>query len=341
MLVRKGFVVLRVIAFAFVVCSICAGVCLGASPDEPVTVHIFYDSVIHFTPDDATRYDTDLVKARDNGRMAVRTVDLGTPPAPARIVAHVAVRPVPKDELEMVDRWDRAGDIRLRLPGMDDVEVVKFMTAYGGPSSYDVDVTDLAPLLRGPCTFVAWIDTWVSPAWHVDFSLEFRPVADAGAPDWADGLFFEESMEEAEVRGGPMARTVTIPDGVHRVVMNYFTSGHCTDGRDADEFESKDNVITVDGVEVYRFKPWRDDCRQFRAANPYCRRWTDGSWSSDYDRSGWCPSDKVDPVEIDLTRVLTPGPHTVGFRVQNIRPRGDDGNLGYWRISAHLVGWKE
>ena len=70
---------------------------------------------------------------------------------------------------------------------------------------------------------------------------------------------------------------------------------------------SKANVISVDGVVVARFHPWRDDCRRFRDRNPYCARWTDGSWSSDYGRSGWCP--------------------------------GKDGHYGYWRLSAHLVGW--
>ena len=47
-------------------------------------------------------------------------------------------------------------------------------------------------------------------------------------------------------------------------------------------------VLAVDGVVVARFHPWRDDCLEFRDRNPYCARWTDGSWSSDYSRSGWC-----------------------------------------------------
>src|SRR5690606_7265530 len=88
----------------------------------------------------------------------------------------------------------------------------------------------------------------------------------------------------------------TIPDGLSRVKLYYLVSGHCTDGRGADEFESKDNVFTVDDVVVYRYQPWRDDCRQYRAINPYNRRWSDGFWSSDYSRTGWCPGTEVNPL---------------------------------------------
>lgn len=310
----------------------------AASHYVPVTVHVFYENMIHFLPDDSGRYDTPVHKARDNGREVVRTVDLGDPPSPAVIKAHFSIKPIPKDEKDVYDRWDRAGHVRMSVPGMDDIEVVKFMTAYGGPSEYTVDVTHLAPLLQGKRTFTAWVDTWVSPAWRVDFSLEFRPVTAVETPDWVHGVFFELSMEEDEVRDDPMTRRVIIPTLAKKVVMHYLVSGHCTDGRGADEFESKDNVITVDGKEVWRFKPWRDDCWQFRTVNPYCRRWSDGSWSSDYSRSNWCPSDKVDPIVIDLTEHLTPGEHTIGFRVENIRPREGD-HLGYWRISSYLLAW--
>ena len=134
---------------------------------------------------------------------------------------------------------------------------------------------------------------------------------------------------------GPAGTAVTPPrafDGGQR-------TGN-TDGTGADEFESKDNVILVNGQEVHRYKPWREDCKSTRGINPYCRRWYEGSWSADFSRSGWCPGLEVLPEEIDATEALTPGDHTVGFRVDNVRPRVDD-HHGYWRVSAYLVGWTE
>ncbi|UCG51781.1 MAG: hypothetical protein JSW58_16675 [Candidatus Latescibacterota bacterium] len=304
-------------------------------------MHVFYENTIHFTPDDSSRYDTPPVVAQDKGRVITRTIDLSSPAHPVRVIAHLAVRPIPKDERNMHDRWDRAGNVRLSFPGSPDIEVVKFITAYGGETVHDVDVTHLLPLFDGTCTFKGFIDTWVTSAWKMDFSLEFRPVENRENPDWVEGLISEENMSEEKLRTGPLTIQVDVPSDITRLVMNYLSTGHCTDGRGADEFESKHNVVTVDGEEVYRYKPWRDDCVRFRAVNPYCARWADGSWSPDYSRSGWCPGDAVAPIEIDLTGYLTPGRHVIGFYVEGVRPRDDDGHFGYWRVSSHLLGWRE
>jgi hypothetical protein len=160
------------------------------------------------------------------------------------------------------------------------------------------------------------------------------------APVWGRALFHEPAVTAQQLADGPLVAAVTVPIGLSRIELRYLVSGHCTDGRGADEFETKDNVVLVDGVEALRVRPWRDDCLQFRAINPYCRRWSDGSWSSDYDRSGWCPGDAVAPMAFDLTGLLAPGEHTIGVTVENVRPRDEDGNHGYWRISAYLLGWE-
>ena len=136
------------------------------------------------------------------------------------------------------------------------------------------------------------------------------------------------------------AATVVVPEGTRGVALHVISTGHCTDGRDADEFITKDNVVLVDGQEVFRWRPWRDDCTEFRAVNPYCAKWSDGSWSSDYSRSGWCPGDVADPVIIDLSAWLTPGPHEISFFVEGIRPADAEGHHGYWRVSASVSGWR-
>jgi hypothetical protein len=131
-----------------------------------------------------------------------------------------------------------------------------------------------------------------------------------------------------------------VPAGLRRVELAAISTGHCTDGTDADEFITKDNVITVDGREVLRWRPWRDDCEKLRPLNPYCARWSDGSWSCDYERSGWCPGDVSPPNIVDLTPWLTPGPHEVAWRVEDIRPANAEGHHGYWRVSAMVTGWR-
>jgi len=307
-------------------------------PAAPAVVTLFDDVTLHFTPDASDRYDTPFATARDNGRVMTTYHEFPAPAGRPRVTAVLRIRPVRQDMLSVVDRWDRAGHVALVKPGMAPVEMVKFVTAYGGATEHEVDVTRLAPLLVGHCAFEVFIDTWVTPAWKVDVELVFAPGAGAGVPAWARGLFFADGGLTAETPA--TSCRVEIPDGTRRTVLNVLVSGHCTDGRDADEFVTKDNVILVDGVEVHRFRPWRDDCGELRALNPYCARWSDGSWSSDYDRSGWCPGDVVRPVAVDLSAWLTPGGHEVEYCVEDIRPADAEGHHGYWRVSAHLAGWR-
>lgn len=306
----------------------------------PQTITLFQDNVIHFAPDDSTLYETAMVSALDAGRIITTHLELQRPSYPVRITARVTVKPMVKDIRNVWDRWDRAGNVRLRKPGQADIEIVKFVTSYGGRTVHEMDVSHLISQLDGACTFLGFIDTWVSPAWQMDFELVYEQVLRDEAPQWIAGLIYDESVTRERLATGPQTVQVVIPEGTHRVLMHYLVSGHCTDGINADEFQTKDNVITVDGQEVLRLRPWRDDCRQFRAINPYCARWSDGSWSSDCSRSGWCPGDVVPPVTVDLSAYLTPGRHQVGFAIEDIRPKGDDGHLGYWRVSSHLLGWE-
>ena len=318
-----------------------AGCAERVAPPAAVTIPLFDDVTVHFTPDQPDRFDTDRAHARDNGRVMVSTAELPGRIGPRRLTLRLSLRPIPLDERNMVDRWDRAGSLRLVPAGGAPVELCRFMTAYGGATDHELDVTHLAPLLAGPCTFEVFIDTWVSPAWTVSAVLESAPLP-AGGVDltrWAAGALCPDEGLTAEA---PTATaTITVPAGVRRVAVAAVSTGHCTDGRDADEFITKDNVLLLDGVEVYRWRPWRDDCDQLRAVNPYCAKWADGMWSSDYERSGWCPGDIAPPLMVELGAVA-PGSHTLAWTVEDIRPRDPadpDGHHGYWRISAAVVGW--
>jgi hypothetical protein len=310
----------------------------ASSAGGPALVTVFEGAPVHFLPDSAAKYERPGLTAADGGRLVRTRVTLPEIAGPHRITALLTVRPVPKTDREVFDRWDRAGNVRLVEGGMPPLEVVRFMTAYGGRTDHEVDVTHLAPLLRGERTFEAFVDTWSSPGWTLDVALRYTPVRDHDNATWASPLFYADSFNREEMPAGAEV-DVEIPAGLRRVVMKYLSTGHCTDGTDADEFISKANVISVDGTVVARYHPWRDDCRKYRDRNPYTARWTDGSWSSDYARSGWCPGTEVLPLEFDLTDHLTPGRHRIGFCIEDIRPKDENGHFGYWRVSAHLVGW--
>lgn len=315
-----------------------AALLVVSSAAHAMTVTVFGSDTIQFDAAHPNRSASATAKPDDNGRVIARTLTLPAPDSSTRIIAHLVINPIPKDEIEVHDRWDRAGDVRVSIPGKPDLELIKFITAYGGRTEYNVDVTHLSPVLQGEITIKAFIDTWVSPAWTVDLELVFSMDSLERQSSWVTPMLFEQSYTR-EVQGdtGILAH-VDVPPGQKRVILHYYVSGHCTDGMDADEFVKKDNVISVDGVVVYRYQPWRDDCRKFREINPYTRRWSDGYWSSDYSRSGWCPGDFVRPLVLDLTDHLTPGPHTIRFAIENVRPKNEKGDHGYWRVSAAIMG---
>lgn len=303
-----------------------------------VSAPVFRAAMIHFNPDSTAKFTAPGLTHEDNGRIVATEVALPADPPAGRIHALVTLHPVPKTEREVWDRWDRAGNVRLAVDGLPDLEVVRFMTSYGGRTDHVVDVSDLAPVLRSGRRLRAFVDTWVSPAWRIDVAFTYAPDTLYTPPVWAQPIFYTDSFNAEDHAAGAEA-AVTVPAGLARVVLRYFSTGHCTDGRDDDEFVSKANVIAVDGVVVHRYYPWREDCRRFRERNPYCARWTDGYWSSDYSRSGWCPGDEVLPLEIDLTDHLTAGEHVIRFVIEDMRPRDESGHFGYWRVSAAVVGW--
>ena len=305
----------------------------------PTTLRIFRAEPIRFAPDAGADGASHGIAVAESGRVIARKLRLPEPPGPFRVFARVATHPIPDGPLSVHDIWDRAGNVRIAREGMCDVEIVKFVTAYGGFTEHEVDVTLLAPLLRGECTIKGFVDTWTNPGWEMDFSLRYESAPETDAPDWALPLVFAESVR-GDTPPSELRSRIEIPPGLGRVELRYLVSGHCTDGRGADEFVSKPNLVFIDGREAARLTPWREDCLQFRSINPYCKRWSDGNWSSDFSRSGWCPGDVVDPHRFELGESLPAGRHEIAFAIPGIRPADDAGQFGYWRVSALLVGWR-
>lgn len=300
---------------------------------DSTVVRIFDAHPIHFG--EAARYDAGGVYGEEGGRIIRRELDLPAFSGPVRITARVLVYSTLQEGGDG-DPWDRAGAVMLSIPGMEHIELLKFITGFGGRSDLRQDVSDLAPLLSGRRTIRGFVDTWVSPGWKLTFDLIYTPISAPANPAWANGVYHNWGMTTPQVGPDKPSVKVNIPPAASQVWLTYYTSGHCTDGTDADEFVSKDNVISVDGVELYRYKPWRSDCKNFRTRNPRSGRWGN-TWSSDYSRSGWCPGDIVYPLRLDLSAALTPGPHTIRYAVENIRP-ADASGTGYWRVSSYLSG---
>ena len=102
------------LVLALVLLAGCSGEVETRARFEPRVFDVFQDDMIHFLPEEPGRYETVRTSAEDNGREVVTQLELPDFGDRVKITARVALRPIPKDPIDVHDRWDRAGHVRLR-----------------------------------------------------------------------------------------------------------------------------------------------------------------------------------------------------------------------------------
>jgi hypothetical protein len=295
------------------------------------TISVFENAGIQFGGNASWNHQRG-VSILDNGRIIERTITLPQLGPFSRVTTNLKIT-------QGSDAWDRAGSIYIPTAS-GDIELHKFITAFGGTTSHQQDISYLIPTLRnGQIKVRAFIDTWVQTARTLDFSLTVTDESPNRAPIWGRTLFNDQDWRAGEYPNGrKVVSSVAAPAGLGKVILNYLPSGHASDGNGGDEFTQRTHRIFIDGVQVWQGVPWRTDGRNFRSVNPTSGRWGD-VWSSDLNRAGWIPGDDVDPIQIDVTQYMTAGArHSVEYQIDGIRP-GDSGGYGYWRVSSYLTGF--
>ena len=229
---------------------------------------------------------------------------------------------------------------------------------------WEQNISELYPLLKDEVYIGIFIDTWTKEGYKVTLDLNIQE-----SPLKCDKLPKREVL--------PLINTVyylgqkipdvfarknveipfTIPSKAKNVRLKYIVTGHGGHSG-GDEFVQKENIISVDGKEVYKFTPWRTDCASFRRFNPSTGVWlvkrtvayiTDEGkrgekeieepiGSSDLSRSNWCPGSDVTPEVIPLNNI-TPGNHTLTISIPQAQ-KADGNKLNHWLISSYLV-WEE
>ncbi len=225
------------------------------------------------------------------------------------------------------------------------------------------DVTDLYSQLEDEAYVGVFIDTWTSEGYTASVQLDFKE-----SPTTCDKLvrrhveplvntvyYIGQSYPDIFARK-PLSTTFTLPKNARNVRLKYIVTGH--GGHDGgDEFVPKENILSVDGKEIYRFTPWRDECASFRRFNPATGVWlekrtaayiSDNGYaekeveepvaSSDFSRSNWCPGSDVVPEEVALGDISA-GRHTFTVDIPKAQPINGD-EMNHWLVSAYLV-WDE
>ncbi len=140
------------------------------------------------------------------------------------------------------DAWDRFGTLGIVTQKGDKpendtvIEVARFMTPYAVGGAWDIDVTDLRPLLNGTLTMRAFIDTWVGPGspygngWSLSASFEMKggvPEKEAIAvlPIWAphSGVYGDPAKP---LSGSFPAQKLTLPSGATSYAVRTLVTGH-------------------------------------------------------------------------------------------------------------------
>ena len=281
----------------------------------------------------------------------------------------------------------RFGNLIGTVPGEDylpTVELLRFMTPFGvgyysrrdtsavsltrpvyidgwaDCSSWEADVTDLYPLLKGQAYIGVFVDTWTAEGYIVSADIEvkedrnpYSQLPERNIVPLINTLYYMGQSYPDLFSRQDISVDFTLPQSASLATLKYIVTGH--GGHDGgDEFTPQRNIISLDKETVLDFTPWRTDCASFRRFNPSSGTWAvkrEASFygekgrekkvideiiaSSDYSRSGWCPGSDVPPLTADLGP-LAAGAHRLTVSIPGAQSIDGD-KMNHWLVSAYIV----
>ena len=283
------------------------------------------------------------------------------------------------------------------VPGPDfapTVELLRFMTPFGvgyysrlataalcarrpmyidgwAPEArWEADITDLYPLLKGEAWVGVFIDTWTAEGYvaSVDIDVKedeckYEPLPKGHVTPLVNTVYYVGQEYPDIFARKDLTVDFELPEFASKASLRYIVTGHGGHS-EGDEFTPQRNLVSLDGMPVLDFTPWRTDCASFRRFNPTSGVWPlrrgqpyvtrrqgpsrasgpgaaeiiDQVASSDLSRSGWCPGSQVDPVDAPLGE-LAAGAHRLTISIPGAQAIDGD-KMNHWLVSAYLV-WEE
>jgi peptide-N-glycosidase F-like protein len=222
------------------------------------------------------------------------------------------------------DPWDRLATLGVVTAkgtnGAEDtvIEIERFITPYHVGATWDIDVTDLRPLLTGDLTLRGFIDTWVGPGsqygdgWLLTAKFEMKGGIPAALPVAVIPVWTMRSAPYGDpakpIAGSVPPQMIPLPEGTSSYALRSFVTGHGQGNlSNCAEFCSRSHTLTV-GTTAHAAKVWRTDCATTAAPNQ------EGTYK--YSRAGWCPGADVKPWIIDITKDVAGGAAAIAYDVQ-------------------------
>jgi hypothetical protein len=198
------------------------------------------------------------------------------------------------------------------------IEIARFITPFHVGAAWDLDVTDLRPLLSGDLTLRGFVDTWVGPGspygagWQLTASFEMKggipsPMPIAVVPVWSlrSAVYGDPSKPMATAIPAAM---VSLPKASSYALRSFITGHGQGNASNCAEFCSRTHTFTV-GSTQHSQAIWRTDCATTAAPGQQ------GTYQ--YSRGGWCPGADVKPWTFDVTPdVMGSDMATIGYEVE-------------------------
>lgn len=244
------------------------------------------------------------------------------------------------------------------------VELIRFYTPFGvhhfntqvavdgliwaDSAFYKQDITPLMPYLKEYVWVGAFIGNYDKGGHKINLTLKHYPdskeVVQKQTSDikyWFKPLFCTNNVLEMAGQeyatmfdNDTLAITFNIPENISNLKLRYISTGH--GGWDGgDEFNPKENEIFIDGAKIAGYIPWRSDCGTYRLSNPASGNFWNGTSSSDYSRSGWCPGTATNPIDIPIPS-MSKGQHILKIAINQGKSNGS--SFSAWNISGILIG---
>lgn len=245
------------------------------------------------------------------------------------------------------DAFDRTFSFHFlpRAQGQPALELVRAITPFGGPMTFEVDVTDVANGLPGAHELEAFIGTWPDPAgqvsgargaWFLSARFDLVP-GEAPREVLAVVPLFSENWDGASAQR-VFAYELEIPEGASQARIEYRATGHGP----VEEFSRRTHRIHAGQETIFEGDPWvacEDNCDVVEddpdAPFAYCAQNPCADHrSARAPRANWCPGQLVPPIVIDDPLLLRAGAQTLAWRLDSIA--GD----GLWTSSATYFAFK-
>ena len=222
---------------------------------------------------------------------------------------------------------------------INDVEIARYITPYGiqfdlGPNGFYwiYDVTDYQHYLKNAVDLAAH-NTQELLDLRFAF-IEGIPPRDVHKrePIWADFRSYQYS--EMDNNTVLQSVPVVLSDTSEMFKIKTRFTGHGHNGSvNCCEWDSKDHMISVDGVQRFQWEIWEETAC---GDNPNISQ--GGTWP--YAREGWCPGDQVREYDHELTPYVTPGSTVnLDYDIEDVPSNDQAQGNGNYVVAMDLISY--